>query len=174
MRPDDFPASEPWEPLADAMREELSECAHLLVLLEDQQSAMLERRFVDVGQHDNEITIQLQRLQLLRTNSQALYSEFADGGDLARDREPWDNFLESLPQGARELFRALRQEMRQQFRRLQRLSQENLALLTSAREAYGELLRRVLPANEQPAYDARGRSRTGGWRLGPRSFASLA
>jgi flagellar biosynthesis/type III secretory pathway chaperone len=164
---------EPWEPLAAAFREELSECAHLLVLLEEQQNAMLERRFVDVGEHDNEISIQLQRLQLLRSNSQALYAEFSDGGDLARDKEHWDRFLAELPMGARELFRALRQEMRQQFRRLQRFSQENLALLTSAREAYGELLRRVVPTTERPAYDATGRSRNG-FRLGPRSFASLA
>jgi len=164
---------EPWEPLAEAFREELSECAHLLVLLEEQQAAMLERRFVDVGQHDTEITVQLQRLQLLRSNSQALYSEFSDGGDLARDKEHWESFLQTLPIGAGELFRALRDEMRQQFRRLQRLSQENLALLTSAREAYGELLRRVVPTAEKPAYDARGRSR-GALRLGPRSFASIA
>lgn len=173
MNSEHFNRQEPWEPLADAFREELSECAHLLVLLEEQQSAMLERRFVDVGEHDSEISIQLQRLQLLRSNSQSLYEEFSHGGDLARDREHWEAFLGDLPQGARELFRALRQEMRQQFRRLQRLSQENIALLTSAREAYGELLRRVVPMNEQPAYDARGRSRAG-YRIGPRSFASLA
>ena len=166
-------ASAPWEPLAEAFREELGECAHLLVLLEDQQSAMLARRFVDVGRHDAEITTQLQRLQRLRSNSQALYAEFSDGGDLARDGARWEAFLQTLPPGAQELFRALRQEMRQQFRRLQRLSHENLALLATAREAYGELLRRVVPAQEQPAYDARGRSRQG-WRTGPRTFASLA
>lgn len=173
MNPTDFHPTDPWEPLAEALREELSECAHLLVLLEEQQTAMLERRFVDVGEYDNQITAQLQRLQLLRSNSQALFAEFSDGGDLARDRDQWERFLDDLPIGARELFRALRDEMRQQFRRLQRLSQENLALLTSAREAYGELLRRVVPSQQQPAYDARGRSRSG-YRVGPRSFASLA
>lgn len=164
---------DPWEPLATAFREELSECAHLLVLLEEQQKAMLERRFVDVGEHDAEISIQLQRLKLLRANSQSVYAEFADGGDLARDRDHWEHFLAELPTGVRELFGALRHEMRQQFRRMQRLSRENLALLTSAREAYGELLRRVVPASTKPAYDARGRTRTG-WKVGPRSFASIA
>jgi flagellar biosynthesis/type III secretory pathway chaperone len=163
----------PWEPLADAFREELGECAHLLVLLEDQQSAMLERRFLEVGRHDTDITTQLLRLQQLRSNSQALFAEFTEGGDLARDEDRWAAFLATLPAGAQELFRALREEMRQQFRRLQRLSQENLALLASAREAYGELLRRVVPSSEQSAYDARGRSRQG-WRMGPRTYAGIA
>lgn len=166
-------AEHPWEPLADAFRDELSECAQLLVLLEDQQIAMLERRFVDVGAKDTEIARQLQRLQMLRSNSQDLYAEFSEGGELARDRDHWEDFLETLPVNVRELFRALRQEMQQQFRRLQRLSQENMQLLNAAREAYGELLRRVLPSPEKPAYDARGRSRQA-FSVGARSFNQIA
>ncbi len=166
-------AEHPWEPLADAFRDELSECAQLLVLLEDQQAAMLERRFVDVGAKDAAITAQLQRLQFLRQNSQALFRDFGSEGDLVRDKAAWDAFLASLPVNVGELFRALRQEMQQQFRRLQRLSQENLQLLNSAREAYGELLRRVVPVPEKPAYDARGRTRQQ-WSPGARSFSQIA
>ena len=173
MNPESSTVSDPWEPLADAMREELGECAHLLKLLEDQQAAMRSRRFVEAGNFDRDISRQLKRLQHLRRNSQALYSEYNDGADLARDREHWDQFLRDLPVGVGELFRALRQEMQQQFRRLQRLSRENLQLLSTAREAYGELLRRALPGQEQPAYDASGRSRAK-YQIGARAFAALA
>lgn len=162
-----------WEPLAEAFREELQECAHLLTLLEDQQRSMMERRFVDAGSHDREITQQLLRLQQLRANSKTLYATFTDGGNLANDRGSWDRFLETLPVAVRELFRALRQEMQRQFRRTQSLSRENIALMNSAREAYGELLKRVVPTSEKPAYDARGRSYQG-FKVGARSITQIA
>ncbi|MFP4283107.1 MAG: hypothetical protein ACLFU2_10825 [Opitutales bacterium] len=163
----------PWEPLADAFREELGECAHLLSLLEDQQGLMMQRRFVEAGAMDAEITSQLHRLQGLRQRSQDVFADLSGEADFASRKEAWERFLDDLPMGARELFRALRQEMQRQFARTQRFSQENLALLNTAREAYGELLRRVVPSQEKPAYDARGRSRQS-FRGGVRSFAQIA
>jgi hypothetical protein len=134
---------------------------------------MKERRFVDVGSNDREISAQLLRLQQMRATSKSLYAESTDGSDFTADRRGWETFLSNLPPAVCELFRALRQEMEQQFRRTQRLSRENLALLNSAREAYGELLRRIVPSSDKPAYDARGRSRQE-FKVGPRSIAQIA
>jgi flagellar biosynthesis/type III secretory pathway chaperone len=145
-----------WQPLADALRAELSEYGALLGLFDAQQNAILERDSEAILLCVSTIEEQMQRLGALRDEREELVRSFA-----AKFAQPASATLRSLlsffAAEARPLLEALIDEINHLIHRARRRSRQNHLLLARAVEVRQEMLQTLRPESFTKTYSARGR-----------------
>lgn len=145
-----------WQPLADALRAELSEYGALLGLFDTQQNAILSRDSEAILLCVTTIEDQMQRLHHLRSEREEIVRAFA-----ALHTQPATATLRSLlsffTAEARPLLEALIDEINHLIHRARRRSRQNHLLLSRAVEVRQEMLQVLRPDSFTKTYSARGR-----------------
>ncbi|MBI3886005.1 MAG: flagellar protein FlgN [Opitutae bacterium] len=145
-----------WQPLADALRAELSEYGALVGLFDTQQHAILGRDSEAILLSVATIEEQMRHLAGLRDEREALVRAFA-----AQFGQPPAATLRSLlpffAADARPLLEALIDEINHLVHRTRRRSRQNHLLLARAVEVRQELLQTLRPDSFTKTYSARGR-----------------
>ncbi|MBN1404415.1 MAG: flagellar export chaperone FlgN [Opitutales bacterium] len=148
-----------WQSLAEAIREELRECAWLLSLLDDQQKAILGR--------DNGALLKVNEAIEEQTHSLALCNRRRIDLMLAASRSqilvPGSTIMDlapDMPQAMKPLFEALSLEAASLRERVNRRSRQNRRLLERASGVVNELLGVVRPGSITRTYGRKGRFQT--------------
>ncbi len=146
----------PWQPIAEALREELAESGRLLGLFEKQQQQLFDRNPGAVLSTGFEIEAQARAVSEARVRRELAVSTFADARGL-----PTTSTLRSLlhlfEPAARPLLEALISEVNLLLHRIRRLSRQNHTLLARAIEMNQETLQLLRPTAFPRTYSAAGR-----------------
>jgi len=144
-----------WEALAEAVREELRECAWLLSLMDRQQKTILLRdreALVDVSA---EIESQARQVEECRGGRLELMDTLTTGLGVARSYSLRE-LAAHVPATLRGLYLALADEAQALLTRIQRRSRQNQMLLARASEFTGQLLETLRPGSQLRTYNRRG------------------
>jgi flagellar biosynthesis/type III secretory pathway chaperone len=148
-----------WQALAEAIREELRECAWLLALLDKQQKAILARdarRLVELTDSIREQHALIHQCGEVRAELMlkvCQVQKLPDGSLLS-------DIAGSTPVVLQPLFEALVREGTSLRRRIRTLSERNHRILERSSEDTAELLELVRPGHVTRTYGPRGAMRT--------------
>lgn len=149
-----------WEPLVDALRDELQEYGDLLNLFDEQQAAILRREPDAVLATGDSITAQLKTVGSRRKRREALARESAE----LLNRPPESSLRELtqfFPQTVQALFQALIDEVNQLLSRTKRRAHQNQMLLARSVEVSQDILCRLDPGAMTKSYSPEGRLNIG-------------
>lgn len=149
-----------WEPLADALRDELQEYGGLLNLFDEQQMAILRRQPETVLAVGDSIEQQLRTVGKRRKRRETVARESAE-----RFNRPQECSLRELteffPQTVQALLHALIDEVNQLLFRTKRRARQNQMLLARSVEVSQEILCKLNPDAVTKSYSQEGRLNIG-------------
>jgi flagellar biosynthesis/type III secretory pathway chaperone len=146
-----------WQSLAEALREELRECAWLLRLMEEQQKHLLSRDSAGILETNAQIDDQLALFEEKRRYRDSLQASWAIARSLPTPQN-LSNLLPELPSVARPLFEALQREGEGLLEKIQRRGRQNHLILSRANDFAGLMLQTLRPEVKRAAtYNQRGR-----------------
>lgn len=146
-----------WQDLAEALREELKECAWLLHLMEDQQKGLLARNSASILETNQLIEEQLSIYEEKRNTRDHLMGNWARAHDLPKP-ESLAAIFPALPASARPLFQALKEEGETLLAKIQRRARQNHMILSRAGDFATSMLRTLRPEQVHTlTYNQRGR-----------------
>ena len=148
---------EDWHALADAMREELRECAWMLSLLDSQQRYILDRNPESLFDVNASIEAQAKVIEGWQLERMADQSSICSA--CGAQGSKFDSLWPHVPVAQRALFEALIYEARQLQQRIQRKTRQNHNLLVRAESFGGEILQSLSPVHGVRTYSSAGRIR---------------
>jgi len=148
-----------WKTLADAVRDELGECATLLSLLDRQQNAILARDTSLLAEISEAILRQNDRIRQFRTTREAMMFSACLALELPKDSKLKD-ITKALPECLRPLFDALAREGASIRRRIRRKTEMNQRIARRASMCASEMLELVRPGNVTRTYGPKGAMHT--------------
>jgi flagellar biosynthesis/type III secretory pathway chaperone len=146
------PNNQNWMVLAEAIREEVRECAWLSSLLDRQQKAILARDYDMLNEVNGSIKEQHSQVMQVREKRIAVLSELTGSdeprtlGELAGD----------MPEVAKPLFEALAREGVSIRKRIRRRTEQNHRILERATLKVGEMLEYMRPGSVTRTYSRHG------------------
>lgn len=148
--------NEPWNIIADALRNEIAGFGGLLNLFEDQQQRLFARDVDSVLRLSTEIEDHSRTMAEQRNRREQIVAEFA-----LANNQPANATLRSLlpfiAEEARPLLEALIAEVNVLIHRVRRLTRQNHTLLARTVESHQELMRTLRPDAFQQTYSSGGR-----------------
>ena len=144
-----------WEILAEAVREELRECAWLLTLMDRQQKAILDRDATILVEVSAEVDSQSREMEQRRGRRLRLMASCNDALGLGRSYS-LRVLAANVPDVQRALFLALADEAQSLVGRIERRTRQNQMLLARASEFAGQLLDALRPGSQLRTYNRRG------------------
>jgi flagellar biosynthesis/type III secretory pathway chaperone len=148
-----------WQPLADALRDELRECAWLLSLLDKQQKAILAREAPLVTEVSDAILAQNEQIRQFRSTREALMLRACLTFGLSNDTA-LAGVITVMPEVLRPLFEALIHEGLSLRRRIRRRTEMNHRIARRAASCASELLEIVRPQSVTRTYGPKGAMKT--------------
>lgn len=148
-----------WQALAEAIREELRECAWLLSLLDKQQKAIIRRDIPALAEVNESVKEQTMQAGQAREARIAIMVRAAENTVLLSSPSLTD-LVEVMPEVARPLFEALAREAASLRRRINRRTEQNHRLLERAAANNSSLLEEVRPGSVTRTYGRKGTYRT--------------
>jgi flagellar biosynthesis/type III secretory pathway chaperone len=148
-----------WQALAEAIREELRECAWLLSLLDKQQKAIIRRDITALTEINESVTEQTMQAGQAREARIAIMVRAAENTVLLSSPSLSD-LVEVMPEVARPLFEALAREAASLRKRINRRTEQNRRLLERAAASNSSLLEEMRPGSVTRTYGRKGTYRT--------------
>ena len=148
-----------WQQLADAIRDELRECAWLLSLLDRQQKAILSRDTSALAEISDSILAQNGKIRQFRANREALMSRACLDLKLSKD-STLPVIAAALQEVVRPLFDALIHEGTSIRRRIRRRTEMNRRIARRASICASEMLELIHPGSVIRTYDPKGAMHT--------------
>jgi hypothetical protein len=148
-----------WQLLAEAIRDELRECAWLSSLLEKQQNAILVRDSTLLAETSDLILAQNEQILQSRKKREALMFRACLVMNLPKDSSLSD-ITAALPDVVRPLFEALVREGISIRRRINHRTEMNHRIARRASMCASEMLEIIRPGNVTRTYDPKGAMKT--------------
>jgi len=144
-----------WEDLADMLRDELQEYGEFLVLLDEQQHAILSQDADLLRDLDQDIQRQIQNTQDMRERRTDMVVTFAELAGFPKDAS-LRQILPCFPQSAQPLMLALINEINSLIEKTRRALRQNHMLLARASEVTEKLIAALAPAPTTKTYGKTG------------------
>ena len=144
-----------WRQLADAVRDELRECAWLLSLLDRQQKAILARDTAQLSEISDTILRQNEQIRRFRSTREAFMFRACLDLNLP-EHSKFTTITGSMPEVLRPLFEALSHEGTSIRRRIRRRTEMNRRIARRAAMSASELLETVRPGSVTRTYGPKG------------------
>jgi flagellar biosynthesis/type III secretory pathway chaperone len=147
--------SNDWKPIAEHLRQELSDYGALLSLYDQQQRGLFARQPDTVLRLSTEIQAQVERVSEARRRRERVASEFAVSNGMAPD-STIRSLLSVVEKDARPLFEALISEINLLLHRVRRTHRQNHTLLSKALAMHRETLQLLRPNSFIKTYSPSG------------------
>lgn len=144
-----------WEDLADMLRDELQEYGEFLVLLDEQQKAILAQDADTLRQLELEIQQQIQNTQTIRDQRTDMVCTFAELAGFPQDASLRE-ILPCFPSAAQPMMMALINEINSLIEKTRKALRQNHMLLARASEVTEKLLAALAPAPTTKTYSKTG------------------
>ena len=148
-----------WQLLAEAIRDELRECAWLSSLLEKQQNAIIARDAALLAETSESILRQNEQIRQFRGKREALMFRACPMLHLPKTAT-LSEISKALPEVVQPLFQALIREGTSIRRRVRRRSQMNRRIAQRASACAAEMLELIRPRSVTRTYGPRGAMHT--------------
>jgi flagellar biosynthesis/type III secretory pathway chaperone len=148
-----------WQALAEAIREELRECAWLLSLLDRQQKAIIRREIKALAEINESVKEQTNQVAQAREARIDLMVQAAENTVLLPGSALAD-LVPVMPEVVRPLFDALAKEAASLRKRIRRRTEQNHRLLERASTNVSGLLENVHPGSVTRTYGRKGNFHT--------------
>lgn len=145
-----------WQPIAETLRQELTEYGELLRLFEQQQESLFKRDPESVLRLGGQIEDQAHVLQDCRQRRESAVSALATALGVPAN-STLRSLLPHLEAAARPLLEALINEINVLLHRVRRTSRHNHAMLSRTLELHQETLRQLRPDSFTKTYSPSGR-----------------
>lgn len=159
-----------WEPLAEALREELKEHGGLLNLFDEQQAAILRRDPDVVLTVIDSISLQARTIDFCRKKRETLAKQCAAAVNLPED-SPLSQLLAYFADAVRPLLKALIDEVNHLISRTKKRARQNQMLLARSIEVSQQILQRLNPEAVTKTYSPKGRVQIAALSARPRYLA---
>lgn len=144
-----------WDPLVGLLREEVQEYGGLHNLLDRQQSEIFTRESDLVMLTNDDIELQMGKMNALRERRESKVKAMADQCDCDPELS-LKNMLPHFPEYIRPLLEALIDEVNAMVTRTRRKARQNYLLLSRTMEITQEALRMTEPGNYSKTYSRKG------------------
>lgn len=148
-----------WQALAEAIREELRECAWLLSLLDKQQKAIIRREIKELAEINESVKEQTNQVAQAREARIGLMIQAAENTVLLPGSSLAD-LVQAMPEVARPLFDALAREAAALRKRIKHRTEQNHRMLVRASTNVSGMLEGVRPGSVTRTYGRKGNFHT--------------
>ncbi len=145
-----------WEPLANALRDELKEHGGLLNLFDEQQAAILRRDPDVVLAAIDAISAQARAIDFCRKQRESVVKQCAVAENLPEE-SPLSQLLTCFAEAVRPLLQALIEEVNHLISRTKKRARQNQMLLARSIEVSQQILQRLNPEAVTKTYSPKGR-----------------
>lgn len=159
-----------WEPLAQALRDEMKEHGGLLNLFDEQQAAILRREPDAVLAVIESISMQARTIDFCRKQREALVKQCAAAVNLPEE-SPLSHLLTHFTEAVRPLLQALIDEVNHLISRTKKRARQNQMLLARSIEVSQQILQRLNPEAVTKTYSPKGRVQIAALSARPRYLA---